>query len=89
MPPGARIQPDGSIILPKRGIPPDCNLEGYEVDEQDPYRWNLKLVECRFRTPDKPFKCANGRIGKADFCELLQIKTTRAICYNCPKREVN
>lgn len=89
LPPGARIQADGSIILTNRGIPPDCDVPGYEVDPTDPYRWNLLYVPCIHREHDRPFRCPSGRIGKADYCKLLQIKTTRNLCFHCPKQEAS
>lgn len=88
LPPGARIQSDGSVTFPARGKAPDP-IEGYISDPADPWRW-LKLYElCVHRVIAKPYICTSGRTRTRDFCELLKIPINPAFCGTCTRPHFN
>ena len=86
-PPNARHQPDGSVTFPPRGTLPVCNVEGYEEDPSDPWKWIMLYLDCRHRTLNKPYKCNTGKLKQRDFCELKMLPCNPAICKGCPVRE--
>lgn len=87
LPPGARLQGDGSITFPMRGPPPKFELANYVRDPTDLYRFILGYKPCKHRILGVRVKCPLGS-KLIDQCSLLGLPVGPAFCQTCTKREV-
>ena len=87
LPPGAKLQGDGSITFPMRGSPPVWEHKNYVRDPTDAYRFVQTYKPCKYRTIGVRVKCPLGS-RLVDQCSLLGLPVGPAFCQTCNKREV-
>ncbi len=87
LPPGARMQDDGSITFPMRGSPPIWAHANYVRDPTDAYRFVLGYKPCKYRLLGVRVKCPLGS-RLIDQCVLIGLPVHPAFCQTCTKREV-
>lgn len=80
IPPGGRLQGDGSITFPMRGDPPPCNLPGYRVDPDDPFRWLMIYCKCQHRKLAHQWICSNGKMRTGDYCQVKNLPINPLYC---------
>ncbi len=74
--------PNGDIVFPKRGDPPDCP-DGYYRDKGDPFKFHLDVPDCLHReikTFIKPCK----KIGLCMWCTHFAKEVNSIVCNDCP-----
>ncbi len=87
LPPGAKLQADGSITFPMRGPPPTWEHKNYVRDPTDDYRYIIGYKPCKYRTIGVRVKCPLGS-KLVDHCSLIGLPVGPAFCQTCIKREV-
>lgn len=87
LPPGAKLQSDGSITFPMRGPPPTLVLPNYVRDPTDAYRFVQGYKPCKYRMLGIRVKCPLGS-RLVDQCTLIGLPIGPAFCQTCTKREV-
>jgi hypothetical protein len=86
-----RFMPDGSLVYPKKGWEPPPEVEGYQRDPGNAWRFLPLWPPCQTRARMLKMKkcgaynvvmaCTNGQ------CEHNQNVVTLQICQNCPLRQ--
>lgn len=83
----ARVQPDGSIMYPKRGWEPPPPIEGYERDPGNKWKFLPLWPLCGFRQRvmvTKPCGAVNVKmVCKCKDCPLFQHDITLSNCEGC------
>lgn len=87
---GAKIMPDKSVIYAKSGFEPPPELDGYERDPNNAWRFIPKWPECKKRIQTPLVKqcgavtilsvCAHSN------CPLKQLQVKVSDCQGCPFR---
>ena len=77
---GFRRGPDGELFVPVRGKPPAAP-DGYEPDPNDPYRFQLKILDCKHR--DIKIKKEGCCEQVIKLCTVVNRPVTRRLCNQC------
>jgi hypothetical protein len=87
---GAKIMPDKSVLYAKSGFEPPPELDGYERDPDNAWRFIPKWPECKKRIQTPLVKqcgavtilsvCAHSK------CPLKQLQVSVSDCQDCPFR---
>lgn len=81
-----RTLPDGSIVFPNRGNPPN-EVPGYVRDPNDKFHFILDYEEeCKFRKT-RIYTMPCGKIGIEVKCEKLDKNATPFVCNSCLEGE--
>lgn len=81
-----RRQADGSMLYKKRGVEPPPDLDGYNRDPQNFWRFIPKWNQCDFRNQTE-FVRRCGSIGLISLCthpEGQGKEVTYTVCAKCP-----
>jgi len=83
-----RVQPDGGLIIAKKGWEPPPPIEGYDRDPNNPWRFTPAWAPCDMRQRIIVIKSC-GATGIKMVCKCPQAPTFQAdvklsICKKCP-----
>lgn len=85
----ARFQPDGSVIYPKKGNEPPPDLDGFERDPGNAWRFKPLWKSCAHRMQNQYLKSC-GALGIISFCTHPDGPTDNQrevdydVCSQCP-----
>lgn len=81
---GCRVLPNGDLIFPHKGNPPNDNIPGYRRDPQDPFHFFVELDQCDYREMKVTVKPC-GKTRTVMWCNLYQLEVNGYRCDSCDR----
>jgi hypothetical protein len=77
-----RVLPNGDLIFPEKGNPPNDNIPGYRRDPANPFYFFMEMEDCSSREMKVVVKPC-GKTRSVMWCNLYHLEVNAYKCESC------